>query len=149
MSTRFEMSKVTALPTILKPNALYFLAHATDATKFSIHQVNSAGTATRTLDVGTSNTVTITSILADATLTAIDQDVLVNSALGALDIELPPVASNVQIRLFMNAGNNRVRITNHPSDSSGIIIGRNRITMNRLYDSVTLVARAGKWFVAS
>lgn len=148
MSTRFEQFKVNALPSTLVPNGLYFVADPVDNTKFSIHQANQTGTASRTLHSSTSAPL-IVPILADVVLNAVDQDVLLNSSLGTIDVELPPVNSGVSVRFFMVAGNNRVRITNHPSDSSGIIIGRNRITMNRQYDTVTLVARAGSWFIAS
>lgn len=149
MPTKITMHKVLALPSTLVPEGIYFVADGTDSTKCSIHIASTDGSSSRSVTSGTSSQPVITPIIADATLSAIQQDVLANSTLGSIDIHLPLVASNVEIRIFMVQGNNRVRIYANPGDTSNIIIGRNRITMNREYDSVTLVARAGKWFVAS
>lgn len=149
MPTLMKMHKVLALPGTLEANSMYLVADPVDTTKFSIHQTNSTGTASRELSSGsgTSTQPIITSILADATLTGVNQDVLVNSSLGSLDIYLPLVSSMVEIRIMMAAGSNRVRIYAHPSDPNNLIIGRNRVSMNSQYDSISFLARGGKWYI--
>ena len=150
MATRFNMYKVSALPTTLEPNAMYLIPDANDSNAFVIHQVNATGSTSRIISGGnTATTVPLVPINSDVTLAAITQDVLLNSSLGTIDVELPLVASGVTISFFLHTAGNRVRIEPNAADATGILIGRNRLSFNREYDTVTLRALGGKWFVVS
>lgn len=146
MSDKYTTHKVTALPATLLPNAVYFIADPNDSTRMSIAVTTTDGTSYRMLSSDGATSIPSSTLISNTTLSAVTQDIVLNTALGPIEIVLPPVASNVEIRLFYHTGTHRVTITKDASDAEDILLGQNSITCDQPYDSVVLKAIGGKWF---
>jgi hypothetical protein len=146
MSDKYTSHKVNALPATLLPNAVYFIADPVDATRMSIAITTSDGSGYRLLSSGGTTTIPSSTVITNTQLSAVTQDVVLNTSLGPFEMVLPQVASDVEIRVFYHTGTHQVTISKDASDADDILLGQNSITCDQVYDTVVLKAIGGKWF---